>query len=225
MALVRLPRYHSVSKLQKQVVDALKTQGEPAFVIHTGHSAAQDSFENRCPSCFDPVYLQASYSTECPYCFGTGLDPAVIQATLTYVIFSDNNNDEKITKQGEFLPVESTVVMDGLVEVTQNDFILRVDSWKNDKPTSPVEAFTISRVSKTTLRDGMRRGDYSVDIIQQKGSVSRLTNTHPIYKLLLEPWEQNRELSFRPSTPARLTEKLTTKTTLEEHSYESLQGF
>jgi hypothetical protein len=141
------------------------------------------------------------------------------------VIFSDNNNDEKITKQGEFLPVEATVTLDGLVEVTQNDFILRVDSWEKDKPTSPVEAFTISRVTKTTLRDGMRRGDYSVDIIQQRGSVSRLTNTHPIYKLLLEPWEQSKELSFRPSTPVRLTEKLTTTPILEEHSYESLQGF
>lgn len=201
MSVVKLPRYHSVSRMQRQVVDALKTRGEPLYVVHTAHSA--DLFENeeRCPVCYDDIYDQATQSEDCPICFGTGIKNGIRNVGLVYGIVTDNTDDEEITRRGEFLPNRAQATVDGLVDLYQNDFIIRSDHWIDDVPQDPLEAYTVAKVTKTTMRDGMRRGDRTDDILQQVVRLSLLPETHPIYNWTPPPTVY--EESYRPNTPRR----------------------
>ena len=134
MTVVRVYQPHTVSHMQRQVMDALQITGERSIVLVMWNSQNVTHEVERCEHCYDPVYGDSDTTGGiCPYCFGTTYAHGVKEAHFTSAIFSSIGGSSSYDKsRGEFDVEDSTIQVGPFIDIHEKDYVLKIDGWDVD---------------------------------------------------------------------------------------------
>lgn len=141
MTVVRVYQPHTISHMQRQVMDAMQITGERSIVLVMWNSQNALKDTPRCEHCYDQV--NGSTDTTggiCPWCFGTTYAHGVKEAHFTSTIFSSIGGSSTYDKsKGEFDVEDSTIQVGPFIDIHEKDYILKIDGWNvDDDGVSPI---------------------------------------------------------------------------------------
>ena len=192
MAVIRVPRQHSVNKVAQQILDALRTQGEPCYVLHMYHASIDEGLQPRCHVCYNSVYKATDSTLNCSNCYGTTFEGGIKGAYRIFGIFTDNTNEEIRKTRGEWTPDDRNVQLPYLADLMTNDYVVRVETWdENDGPDTMGGYYRMGTVKELSLRDGSRYGKTSFDRISSSAPIHLLPPNH-----IIRNWVPENALSF-----------------------------
>lgn len=140
MTIVRVPQPHTVSHMQRQVLDALQIVGERAIALVMWNSQNATDDTPRCEHCYDEVNGTTDTTGGiCRYCFGTTYAHGIKEAVFTSAVFAafgGNSNYDR--SMGEFDTQTSRVQVGPYVNIHNKDYVLRIDGWEvTEKGVAP----------------------------------------------------------------------------------------
>lgn len=188
MTVVRVQQPHTVSHMQRQVLDALQIVGERAIALVMWNSQNADDDTPRCEHCYDEVTGGTDTTGGiCPYCFGTTYAHGIKEAVFTSAVFSAIGGDSKYDKSlGEFDLQTSRVQVGPYIDIHDKDYVLKIDGWDiTEKGAAPrfQEIWQVQQsFNSAYFKDGFSpTGDSS--IIGTNLPVGRTDQSNPIARI------------------------------------------
>lgn len=182
MARIDLPEPYAVRMLRESVKNSLQSHGEQCILLAMYHVVADAGLYPRCNLCFDDVYQQGE-TYDCPGCYGTTIQGGVKTAARVWGLFTDMQGIEDQDKQGVWTPDRRVLQTEARPELMEHDYVIRVFDWDREgRPTDIEGIYTIDKVDLTSLRTGGVYGQTKRDAVGQRANLSRLQDSHPIYR-------------------------------------------
>jgi len=184
MAIIKLVESYAINYARTQVRDSLQSHGEEAVLLQMYHP--EDFTDTtrpqlgKCPRCSWDAYNDGE--NMCPVCYGTNLynnetqTGGVKDARRVWAVFTDHAGTEQYGQRGVMAPDQREVQMEAFPLVVEHDFIARVRRWDPATHTalSEPEFYSLSAVTRDSLRTGNRYGQTWQDVIGQKAQCSWL---------------------------------------------------
>jgi hypothetical protein len=180
--LIRVPQNYAVNFGYANVKQTLQALGEECIVLSMYHVNTDANTQPRCGICYDDVYKN-NEDPNCTYCYGTTFQGGVKEAWRVWAIFTDETQDEKISKTGVWQDKTHSVQTEAYPPLEQNDYIIRVLRWDTNRQ-EPLEIgsyYKMGPVQPVSVRTGNRYGQTNEDRIAQKFTADFLPKTHVIY--------------------------------------------
>lgn len=185
MARIDLPEPYAVNQLRKCIKESLQSHGEECVLFSMYHVVADGPTGGqraRCPECWDDIYQQPS-KYDCTTCYTSTFAGGLKAVNRAWGMFSDALDVETVDKQGVWTPDKRNLQTECSPVLMERDFVARVSDWTLDHKPNKIEGiYVVDKVTVESLRTGNRYGQQRVDIVGQKTDLTRLQNTHPIYK-------------------------------------------
>ncbi|AEQ21022.1 structural protein [Rhodococcus phage E3] len=181
MARIDLREDYAVQMLRRNVKESLQSHGEQCIALAMYHVVADADRFPRC-TCFDDIY-QSSETYDCPDCYGTTIQGGVKTAARVWGLFTDQQGIEDHDKQGVWTPDQRGLQTEASPELMEHDYIIRVLDWDRSGRALDLEGiYIVDKVDLTSLRTGGVYGQTRRDAVGQRANLTRLQDTHPIYR-------------------------------------------
>lgn len=180
MSIKLIEPYH-ITQTRKDVRDAMMMTGEMCILLQCYHPS-NDPDAARCQVCYNAVYKQAK-EYDCPHCYGTTYEIGIKEAARVWGVFTQDDNDEPVTKHGVWDSNQRTAQFEAYPLLTQRDYVVRVSRWSKDYVPQAIDGvYQVGPVKVTTIRTGGGFDDQNYAAVGQVAQLSKMPLNSPIYR-------------------------------------------
>ena len=194
----------AVDRLRQENLDALVDFGEKVIIRRVWRfEDYQSGMTTKCADCqttseggrdldYDlaDMYGQSG-ETHCESCFGTNYTDGFMPIIFyTWAIFTDDAEDDSITKSGNLIRDTPTVDLPYAPYVQQGDLIIRLRSWNDDytEPGDELRRYVLGAVTPTFIRPHQNDARDTDDLlVGQRAQARNVPVEHPFYEVETEP--------------------------------------